>query len=337
MLQIRELTVTFSTPTGRAAAVDAIDCDVSRGQTVAVVGESGCGKTTTALAIMGLLQQRARVSASTLSFGDSDLLTLNPAQWRAMRRGRLAMIFQEPMTALNPVMRIGAQVAEPLHHFSNMDRRTARRQVLELLDSVGIPDPERCASAYAHELSGGMRQRALIAMALALDPDMIIADEPTTALDVALQGQILDLLRDLQRSRGMALLLITHNLPLVSRVADEVYVMYAGKIVERGSARRIVDCPAHPYSSALLQCVPTFGQAPGALTVIPGQVPDSTRWPTGCRFRPRCTHSLTAGMRRDIDCDHEGYPLECGRAKPLTGDAEHSVACHFPVDEEPYA
>jgi oligopeptide/dipeptide ABC transporter ATP-binding protein len=274
--------------------VDGVSLEVQRGRTTALVGESGCGKSITSLAVMGLLPGVARISGGRIEFDGVDLSRQSPDELRRLRGDRIAMIFQEPMTALNPVLRVGEQIAEPLRVHRGLAARAARERTVELLQRVGIPEPQQRVDAYPHEMSGGMRQRVMIAMAIACEPALLIADEPTTALDVTIQAQILALLRELQRQSGMAILLITHDLAVVAEFADRASVMYAGKIVESGPVRELLDSPRHPYTQALLRSMPVLDavvvneDGRGRLPVIPGEVPRPHNRPGGCAFHPRC-------------------------------------------------
>jgi len=260
LLEIRELVTEFRTDQGTVRAVDGVSFEIPRRGTVGVVGESGCGKSVTALSIMRLVAPPGRIAAGQIRYGGQDLLTLAPAEMRAIRGNRIAMIFQEPMTSLNPVFTVGDQVGEAVRLHQKKSRREARRIAIEMFRLVGIPSPEERVDAYPHQLSGGMRQRVMIAMALACKPDLLIADEPTTALDVTIQAQILDLLRSLQAELGMSVLLITHDLGVVAETCDEVIVMYAGRVVERATAEELFAHPRHPYTAGLLRSVPSYGE-----------------------------------------------------------------------------
>jgi oligopeptide/dipeptide ABC transporter ATP-binding protein len=274
--------------------VDDVSWDVKQGETVALVGESGCGKSVSALSIMRLVSQPAgRIVAGQVAFKGRDLLTLSEEEMRRVRGREIAMIFQEPMTSLNPVLSIGRQLTEGLEIHLGKTPEQARVRASELLAMVGIPDPERRLPQYPHQFSGGMRQRMMIAMALACEPSLVLADEPTTALDVTIQAQILELMKDLSRRLGVAMLMITHNLGVVARYADRVNVMYAGKIIERGTARELYANPRHPYTLGLLRSVPRLDEPRrGRLAPIDGQPPDLTRLPSGCAFVPRCVFSV---------------------------------------------
>jgi oligopeptide/dipeptide ABC transporter ATP-binding protein len=299
LLEVIDLQTQFATRSGVVRAVDSVSWDVAEGETVALVGESGCGKSVSALSIMQLVAPPAgRIVGGRIMFKGRDLLTLNEEAMRRVRGREIAMIFQEPMTSLNPVLTIGRQLTEGLEIHLGLAAAAARRRAVELLAMVGIPDPARRLSQYPHQFSGGMRQRMMIAMALACEPALILADEPTTALDVTIQAQILELMRDLSRRLGVAMLIITHNLGVVARYADRVNVMYAGKIIERGTARELYGNPRHPYTLGLLRSVPRLDEPRRArLDPIEGQPPDLTRLPPGCAFVPRCAFRVERCVR----------------------------------------
>jgi len=289
LLEIENLKVIFHGDQGQTThAVDCVNLAVERGQTLGLVGESGCGKTVTALAIMGLLSKNSAEVSGQIHFDGADLLSLPDRAMRNMRGDRLAMIFQEPMTSLNPVYSIGEQIAESLIRHRRLSRHDARARTIELLRLVRIPSPEQRVDDYPHRLSGGMRQRAMIALALACDPTLLIADEPTTALDVTIQAQILDLIRELKASTGAAIILISHDLGVVAELCDKVAVMYAGEIVECAPAATLFVAPQHPYTVGLLGAVPRLDDNGGDLTEIDGLVPNLATLPPGCRFAPRC-------------------------------------------------
>ena len=289
LLEVRDLATHFRTEDGVARAVDGVSFRIGRGETFCLVGESGCGKSVTALSIMRLVPSPpGRIVSGTVLLEGQDLLRLPERQMRSIRGERIAMIFQEPMTALNPVFTVGNQIVEAITAHQEVSRREARGLAVELLKKVRMPDAARRFDEYPHQMSGGMLQRVMIAMALVLRPALLIADEPTTALDVTIQAQILDLLRDLQEEMGMSVLLITHDLGVVAEVADRVAVMYAGRIVEYADAKSIFGSPLHPYMVSLFKSLPVVGLQRERLEVIPGQVPDPRRFPTGCRFHPRC-------------------------------------------------
>src|SRR3989441_8829012 len=289
LLEIRGLRVSFATRGGEFVAVDGIDLNVAANETLAIVGESGSGKSVAMPAILGLLPWTAAVSAERMSFDGHDLRTLTKKQRRAIIGRDITMIFQEPISSLNPCFTVGYQVGETLGAHLKLDRKQRRARVIELLEQVGIPDPARRVSAFPHQLSGGMRQRVMIAMALSCHPKLLIADEPTTALDVTIQAQILDLLHDLQSQFKMSVLLITHDLGVVAEMCQEVAVMYAGQIVEQADVHQLFRSPQMPYTEALLKSIPKFGMTQTQmLSTIRGVVPSPVSWPPGCRFSPRC-------------------------------------------------
>jgi peptide/nickel transport system permease protein len=301
VLEVQDLTVEIATPRGTIRPVEGVSFSVKPGETLAVVGESGSGKSVTVTAVMGLLPPVARIAQGAAWFGGRDLLRLRDEELRRLRGGPMAMIFQDPMSSLNPVHRVGDQVAEAiLAHQPKLGGAEAQRRALDLFRRVGIADPERRMRVFPHEMSGGMRQRVMIAMALANRPRLLIADEPTTALDVTVQAQILDLLADLQRETGMGMVFITHSLGVVAEIADSVAVMYAGQVVERGSVEAVFRAPLHPYTRALLAAVPEGEHQPAG---IPGVVPPPHAFPVGCRFAPRCPHAIAA-------CEAGPPPLE---------------------------
>jgi peptide/nickel transport system ATP-binding protein len=308
LLSVRDLAVTFATDRGVARAVDGVSFDIYPGETLAVVGESGSGKTVTALSLLRLLDEAATVSpASRIDYAGKNLLTLDDESLRRVRGVEIAMVFQDPMTSLNPMLRIGTQVTETLRAHGNIDRAAARRRAVELLELVGLPEPARNLDDYPHQLSGGMRQRVLIAIALSCGPKLLIADEPTTALDVTIQAQILELLADLKARLGMALLLISHDMGVVAGMADRVAVMYGGQIVELANTATLFKAPVHPYTAGLLAAIPRLGggTAKARLDAIPGAVPPATAWPSGCRFHPRCRHAWEK-------CSSDPPPLDKG-------------------------
>ena len=294
LLEVRNLRTTFLTAAGVVRAVDGVSWDIEEGETVALVGESGCGKSVSALSVMRLVAEPAgRIDGGEILYRGRDLLKLGEDAMRAIRGREIAMIFQEPMTSLNPVLSIGRQLTEGLEIHMRMKPGEARSRALELLAMVGIPDPARRLAQYPHHFSGGMRQRMMIAMALACNPSLILADEPTTALDVTIQAQILELMQDLSRRLRIAMLIITHNLGVVARYADRVNVMYAGRIIERASAAELYANPRHPYTLGLLRSVPRLDEPRRArLEPIDGQPPDLSRLPPGCAFAPRCAYRV---------------------------------------------
>ncbi|MEG1610629.1 MAG: ABC transporter ATP-binding protein [Bilophila sp.] len=289
LLTVHNLTVGFDTANGCVPVVQGLSFTLSAGQTLCLVGESGCGKSMTALALLRLIPDPGRITAGSVALEGQNLATLSESAMCAVRGAKIGMVFQEPMTSLNPVMRVGEQVMEPLMRHTRLSRQDARAQAVELFRQVGIPAPEQRLQDYPHQLSGGMRQRVMIAIALACKPRLLLADEPTTALDVTIQGQILALLREQAHQRGMGLLLITHDLGVVAEMADEVGVMYAGSLVEQAPVRELFAKPLHPYTAGLMRSAPTLQtQATKRLDAIPGTVPAPGHLPQGCPFRPRC-------------------------------------------------
>ncbi|HZF76250.1 MAG TPA: ABC transporter ATP-binding protein [Acetobacteraceae bacterium] len=295
LLRIEGLRTVFRTSVGEIAAVDGVDLEIPRGRTLGIVGESGCGKSMLSLSVMRLVPPPGRVAAGRVLLEGEDLLALPASEMRHVRGGKVAMIFQEPMTSLNPVHSVGFQIIEAMRvHDPRAGAAELRERAIAALRRVRIPAPERRMDDYPHQLSGGMRQRVMIAMALACQPRLLIADEPTTALDVTVQAQILDLLRDLQQETGMSIILITHDLGVVAEMADEVAVMYAGKVVERASARALFEDPQHPYTLGLLGSVPRLDEDRERLLAIEGTVPPPFALPKGCRFHPRCPFAIEA-------------------------------------------
>ncbi|HWA81674.1 MAG TPA: ABC transporter ATP-binding protein [Acetobacteraceae bacterium] len=321
LLAIEGLRTVFRQRSGEVPAVDGVDLTIARGETLGIVGESGCGKSVLSLSVLRLIAPPGRISAGRILFEGADLLALPPAAMRAIRGNRIAMIFQEPMTSLNPSFTVGAQIIEAMRaHDRSLSARALRARAVEALTQVRIPAPERRLDEYPHLLSGGMRQRVMIAMALACRPDLLIADEPTTALDVTVQAEILALLSDLQRETGMAIILITHDLGVVAEMADKVAVMYAGRIVEQAPVTALFDDPQHPYTLGLLGSVPRLEQQRERLLAIEGTVPPPFALPSGCRFHPRCAFAAPA-------CAETDPPLA-----ELT--AAHRVAClRAPLDQ----
>ena len=323
VLEIRDLVTEFRTDRGTVRAVDGVSFEIPAKQTLGVVGESGCGKSVTALSVMRLVASPpGKIAAGTIKYGGKNLLSLSSAEMRQIRGNRIAMIFQEPMTSLNPVFTVGDQVGEAVRLHQKKSRREAREIAIEMFRLVGIPSPEDRVDAYPHQLSGGMRQRVMIAMALACKPDLLIADEPTTALDVTSQAQILELLRKLQRELGMSIMLITHDLGVVAETADEVVVMYAGRVVERAPTEQLFAAPRHHYTAGLLRSVPSYGEGTAIadrerLVEIKGMVPSLDNLPKGCKFVDRCpaAHDL------------------CKREEPALVKLGNSlVRCHYPLD-----
>ncbi len=336
LLEVDDLVVEFTTEEGTVRAVDGVSLKVPRGKTLAVVGESGCGKSVTALSLLRLIPSPpGRIVRGVIRYDGRDLLKLKEAEMRKLRGNRISMIFQEPMTSLNPVFTVGDQIGEAVRLHQGLDRSAAEKSAIEMLGLVGIPAPEERVRVYPHELSGGMRQRVMIAMALACKPDLLIADEPTTALDVTIQAQIMDLMQALQDELGMSIILITHDLGVVAESCDQVQVMYAGRVVETAPTRELFRAPQHPYTLGLLRSVPGWKE-PGAedkpligddgrprLRTIPGMVPSLDNLPEGCRFQDRCDRVTDA-------CRSGEVPL-----KPVPG--EGAVACHHPVGAGPTA
>ena len=317
ILQVRGLRTSFPTRSGTVRAVTGVDLSVRRGEILGLVGESGCGKSVTSLSILGLVGAPGRVEAGEVLFDGEDLLRLPDRRLRDLRGDRIAMIFQQPTSSLNPVFDVGFQLGEVLEIHRNMRRRAARARALELLRMVGIPDPQRRLDSYPHEMSGGMAQRVMIAMALACEPELLIADEPTTALDVTIQAQILDLMRRLQEETGTAIVLITHDLGVVAEMCDRVAVMYAGEIVEQTDVRTLFRDPRHPYSRGLIGSIPVLGKPEDELSVIPGNVPDLVDLPEGCRFAPRCVarvefgNTLATESHPELRPVAEGHDVRC--------------------------
>jgi oligopeptide/dipeptide ABC transporter ATP-binding protein len=320
ILSVRDLVTTFDTDAGRLTAVDGVSFDVRRGRTLGIVGESGCGKSVTALSIMRLLPQpMGRIQGGRILFEGRDLATLPPAELHRIRGGRIGMIFQEPMTALNPVQPIGRQLSEVFLLHRTKDPADAWRRGTEMLRKVGIPAPEIRMHEYPHQLSGGMRQRVVIAMALACEPAVVIADEPTTALDVTIQAQILELMQALQRDLGLAVVLITHDLGVIAETCDDVIVMYAGRVAESGPVEAIFDRPAHPYTRGLLDSIPRLeGTRKARLRVIEGMVPGLRDLPAGCRFQNRCPHRIDrCATAPALEAVGPGHAAACHRWREL--------------------
>jgi oligopeptide/dipeptide ABC transporter ATP-binding protein len=330
LLDVQNLQTQFTIGGGIVRAVDGVSWDVRPGETVALVGESGCGKSVSALSVMRLVSQPAgRIVGGRVLFKGRDLLALTDDEMRRVRGREIAMIFQEPMTSLNPVLTIGRQLTETLEAHLDMPSARARERATEMLGLVGIADARRRLRQYPHQFSGGMRQRIMIAMALACEPALILADEPTTALDVTIQAQILDLMKSLSRRLGVAMLMITHNLGVVARYADRVNVMYAGRIVERGTAREIYGDPRHPYTLGLLRSVPRLDEPRRArLVPIPGQPPDLARLPPGCAFVPRCSYAVDRCReeRPGLEELSAGHLSACWLARDLEGSAREGAA-----------
>ena len=304
LLEVRGLRTSFHTRDGTVRAVTGVDFHVDRGEVMGLVGESGCGKSVTSLSIMRLIAPPGRIEAGEVLFAGRDLLKLREREVRELRGDEISMIFQQPTSSLNPVFSVGMQIGEVLEIHRNMRRRAARERALELMRMVGIPDPRRRLSAFPHEMSGGMAQRVMIAMALACEPELLIADEPTTALDVTIQAQILDLMRTLQRETGTAIVLITHDLGVVAEMCDRVAVMYAGEIVEQADVTTLFNQPKHPYTQGLVRSIPVLGEVKDELAVIGGNVPNLIDLPAACRFAPRCR----VRIERNVPLATEEHP-----------------------------
>ncbi len=321
LLRVEDLRVEFQTEDGVVKAVDGIDYEVGRGRTLGIVGESGSGKTAGAMTILGLTRAQGAKIAGRIVFAGRDLLSLQEAELRKIRGNEIAMIFQDPSTALHPLYKVGAQLIEAVLAHQNVSKAHARTRTIELLGLVGIPEPAKRVDDYPHEFSGGMRQRAMIAMALANEPQLLIADEPTTALDVTVQAQILALLQRLREELGMALVIVTHDIGVVAEVADEIAVMYAGRIVETASTDTLLGSPEHPYTWGLLRSIPSLdGPRVERLEPIPGSPPSLIEPPSGCHFHPRCAYAQPAHARIDPEL------------RPLPTDPAHKVACLLEPD-----
>jgi peptide/nickel transport system ATP-binding protein len=321
ILDIRDLRVEFPTRRGVLTAVDGLSLQVKPGETLGLVGESGCGKTVTGLAIVRLIDHPGRITGGSILFKGADLLPRSEAEMRRLRGDEISMVFQDPTVTLNPVLRISDQMTEVLRQHRGMSRADARARCVDLLRLVGIPKPEERLDHYPHEFSGGMQQRVIIAIALALEPALLLADEPTTALDVTVQAQIIDLLKRLKQERAGSTILITHDLGVVAQLCERVAVMYAGNIVEVGPLQAILENPLHPYTRGLINCVPRLGSSGRRLPSIPGMVPDLVRPPDGCKFNPRCAHAFE--------------PCFQNRPRLVEVGAEHMVACYLYPEETP--
>lgn len=317
LLEVKGLKTYFYTEDGVVRAVDGVDFEVYPGEVLGLVGESGCGKSVTSLSIMRLISKPGRVDAGEILLDGEDLLEFPEEEMIKVRGNRISMIFQQPQTALNPVFRVGAQLAEVLDVHQDLGKEAGWKRAVELLRMVGVPDPERRVEAYPHELSGGMAQRVMIAMALACVPELLIADEPTTALDVTIQAQILDLMRSMRKEMGTSVILITHDLGVVAEMAERVAVMYAGEIVEQTDVNTLFDEPMHPYTQGLIGSIPVLGVIKERLDVIPGSVPNLVNLPPGCRFAPRCQARVNHNL------------AICTEQKPGLEDirAGHKVRC----------
>ncbi|ATH08479.1 ABC transporter ATP-binding protein [Halobacteriovorax marinus] len=320
LLDIQNLNLKFHTSKGILHAIRDLSFHIKEGETLGIVGESGCGKSITNLALMGLLPDTAELTADKLEFEGKDLLSFNEKQWQGIRGSDIAMIFQDPMTALNPCFTVGYQIEETLElHRKDLSKEQRKEYVFELLDQVGIPAPRDRAKSYAHELSGGMSQRVMIAGAIACNPKLLIADEPTTALDVTIQDQILKLLKDIQEKNNMAMILVTHDLGVVAENADRIQVMYAGEVIESASSSSVIQSPKHPYTKGLLDSLPGNGSAGfrTPLSSIAGMVPDLRSRPSGCQFNPRCFK----------------FQDDCSSNRPSLNSDSHQVSCFHPLSE----
>jgi oligopeptide transport system ATP-binding protein len=320
LLAVQQLGVQFQTPDGLVSAVNGINFSLDKGQTLGIVGESGSGKSQSVLAMMGLLASNGRATGKVLYQG-KDLISMPTAELNQIRGNRIAMIFQDPMTSLNPYLTVERQMTEVLEFHKGMSRKDARLKAIQALDAVKMPEAARRVAMYPHEFSGGMRQRVMIAMALLCEPDVLIADEPTTALDVTVQAQILTLMRELQRDFGTAIVMITHDLGVVAGLCDEVMVLYGGQVMEQGSAESIFYRPSHPYTAGLLAAVPRLEDGDAPMLAIPGSPPNMAKLPKGCPFTERCAMALA----------------HCGTERPAFGSAAHDAsvqrACHLPREE----
>jgi peptide/nickel transport system ATP-binding protein len=317
VVSVRDLQTTFHTKVGPVRAVDGISYDIEKGRTLGIVGESGCGKSVTAYSLMRLIEHPGEITAGQVLLHGEDLLRLSEDEMAGYRGSRMAMIFQEPMTALNPVLTIGYQMDEQIMRHLGLSRKASRERAVEMLDLVGIPAPRQRYESYPHQLSGGMRQRAMIAMALSCNPEFLIADEPTTALDVTIQGQILELIQKLQEQLDMSVQFITHDLGVISEVSDEVLVMYAGTACEMAATQQLIESPRHPYTAALLESIPRLGSRVSRLPAIEGTVPSLYELPAGCPFQNRCPNVTDA----------------CSSKRPKMASVApgHQVACFNPV------
>lgn len=312
LLHIENLKTVISSKDGKLVPVDGVDITIPKGKTVGIVGESGCGKSMTAMSVMGLLPNTTHIEEGKILFQDMDLAKLNPKELRKITGDKISIIFQEPMTSLNPVIQVGKQVREAILLHEKVSKEEAKQRVIEIFRQVGIPEPERRYNAYPHQLSGGLRQRVMIGMAMVCNPDLLIADEPTTALDVTIEAQILHLMRQLQKDKGTSIMMITHNLGVVAEICDQVYVMYAGKVVESAEVHELFQNPKHPYTQGLLGALPKMDSRQ-RLNSIDGMVPTLKDMPTGCRFAPRCPMATQ----------------KCREEQPALVDvtAEHQVRC----------
>lgn len=342
LLQVQNLHVEFSSRMGKAQVLNGVNFEIQRGETLCVVGESGCGKSMTALALLRLIPSPpGRISAGQVLFQGENLLTVSEDRMREVRGNRISMIFQEPMTSLNPVFTVGDQISESLRLHAGLDAMRARERAIDMLRQVGIPAPESRVDEYPHQLSGGMRQRVMIAIALACRPDILIADEPTTALDVTVQAQIFDLLRELQREKGTAILFITHDMGAVAEMADRVMVMYAGRVIEQGSTAEVLSAPGHPYTRGLIECLPKLGSSLGPnaleridLPEIPGMVPSIWEFGQGCTFRARCPQAM-ARCATDVP---PMFRLDDGKGSENSSSTQaHGAACWLHAETQEIA
>jgi len=324
LLEVKNLKTYFYTEDGVVKAVDGVDFEVYPGEVLGLVGESGCGKSVTSFSIMRLISQPGKIVEGEIIFDGQDLGKLTEAEMTHVRGNRISMIFQQPQTALNPVFKVGDQITEVLNIHQDFSKDIGRKHAIDLLSMVGIPDPQKRAEAYPHELSGGMAQRVMIAMALACVPELLIADEPTTALDVTIQAQILDLMRDLRNKVGASVILITHDLGVIAEMAERVAVMYAGRIVEQADVKNLFANPLHPYTQGLMGSIPILGRIKERLEVIPGIVPNLINLPPGCRFAPRCKARLEHQLQI------------CAEVEPdlISNSSEHLVRCWLYQDRE---
>jgi peptide/nickel transport system ATP-binding protein len=321
LLSVQELRVSMTTGEGPLRAVDDLSFTLHRNRTLGIVGESGSGKSTTALALLGLHDRKRVTVSGRITIDGQQIVGASGKRLRQIRGGQVGLIFQDPLAALHPFYTVGRQITETYRAHRQASERTARVRAIEMLERVGMPQPTERLNSYPHELSGGMRQRAMIAIALVCDPDLLVADEPTTALDVTVQAQILDLLKELQRDRGSAIIYISHNLAVIHEVADDVLVMYAGRCVEYGGSEQVMRRPRHPYTAALLSSHPALtGDVDVPLEAIPGNSPSLVERVAGCPYRPRCAFTQQVGRR----CSQELPQL-----RPAQGDADHRVACHY--------
>ncbi len=324
LLEVKDLKTYFYTDDGVVKAVDGVDFVVYPGEVLGLVGESGCGKSVSLLSVMRLIAQPGKITKGEIIFDGENLLNLTETEMTHVRGNRISMIFQQPQTALNPVFKVGDQISEVLSIHQNCDKETGEKRAIELLTMVGIPEPEKRADSFPHELSGGMAQRVMIAMALACVPELLIADEPTTALDVTIQAQILDLMRDLRNKVNASVVLITHDLGVVAEMAERVAVMYAGRIVEQADVKRLFASPCHPYTQGLMGSIPILGKIKEHLEVIPGTVPNLINLPPGCRFAPRCKARIKYQLQICTEIEPDLIPVS----------KEHLVRCWLYQDHD---